>query len=356
MQQKRIPYLDLLRIISCFLIVLVHVSAQHIADLPVDGSAFYITLSLDCLGLIGVPLFVMISGALTLRPEYHVQLKNILLHKTLHFFLLYYIWKAFYQVYALLASGQALTLSNIKNDVILALIQKSGYYHLWFLPMLALLYMFLPMIKKDVESSKTVCLYFLCVFFITALLFPTLFHYEFKFKYLFVDFLNQNDFYLFSGYLGYFILGHYLHAFTESRDRKWRLIIYLLGILSFVLACVLGIRASLADQAPSYIMNTPFAATSFFMAAAVFAACQAVLYTRTLSERFCRLLKTCADTTLGIYLIHPLAIEFLKEIGLDTDICTPLLSVPLITACIVLICGIAAHLLLKIPVLKRLLR
>ena len=346
--KEHIPYLDLLRIVSCFLIVCVHVSASHLADLPVHSTSFFATLSYDCLGLIGVPLFVMISGALTLRADYQLRLRHLLYHKTLHFFLLYYIWKAFYQFYSLVHSGAPITWSVIKQDILLALIQKTGYYHLWFLAMLAVLYMFLPIVKKSLEADRNVCRYFLCVFFITALLFPTLFHFEFKFKYLFVDFFTKNDFYLFGGYLGYFVLGHYLHSFANTDHRTKRMLVYLLGTVSFALACALGIRDSLATQAPSYIMNTPFAVTSFFMAIAIFTACQ------NLHVNYSSKLRLLARTTLGVYLLHPLILEFIDSLGVNTLLFTPFLSIPFITVCIVVICAVITYLLQKIPVIKHL--
>ncbi len=58
---SRIVYLDLVRITACILVVMVHISAQQIEDLPVDSWQFVITNSYNCLAFTGVALFVMIS-------------------------------------------------------------------------------------------------------------------------------------------------------------------------------------------------------------------------------------------------------------------------------------------------------
>ena len=239
MQKERIAYFDLIRVIAGILVVMVHVSAQQIESLEVEGTAFAITNAFNCLAFSGVALFVMISGALALRPEREMDLQTLLLRRTLRFFVLYYIWKAFYQVVAMLEKGESLTVAAVKNDVVLALVQKRGYYHLWFLPMIAILYMAVPLVKKSFAEKK-LCRYFLIVFFVTALFVPTLLHYEFKFKYLLVDFFTSNDFYLFGGYLGYFVLGHYLHNWRGEITVKKRALLYVTGALCFLAACILG--------------------------------------------------------------------------------------------------------------------
>lgn len=406
---KRIVYLDYLRILSGVLVVMVHVSARRIEEMPVDGFDYAITNAFNCLAFSGVALFVMISGALALQPERETGIKKLLLRKTVRFFALYYIWKAIYQAAAMLESGTAFTFTNIKNEIVLALIQQRGYYHLWFLPMIAIVYMSVPVIRKGV-ADKNVCRYFLCVFFFVEILFPTLFHYEFKFKYLFVDFFASNDFYLFGGYLGYFILGHYLHHWSDDLSRRTRRLLYLAGGCGWILAGALGTLASRGAGEPSYIMNTPFAAPVFFTITAIFIAGQSLCakaghaprtrdedtcdgcardgrasdgyardgrasngYARDghagderaggvsiSDERLCDkpaggMLRFCADRVLGIYLLHPLVINLFGTIGFDASICSPVLSIPLVTLCVFIVSGLISAILSFLPVIRKLI-
>lgn len=355
LQKERIVYLDLVRIIAGILVVMVHISAQQIEELAVDSAAFAITNAFNCLSFSGVALFVMISGALALRPERETDLKTLLLHGTLRFFILYYIWKAFYQVIAMLETGEPFTPASVKNHVILALIQQRGYYHLWFLPMIAILYMAVPFVKKGFAEKK-LCRYFLAVFFVVALFVPTLLHYEFKFKYLIVDFFSYNDFYLFRGYLGYFVLGHYLHNWRAEITAKKRALLYAAGGFCFLLACVLGtLDAHAAGQATSH-MNTPFAVTTFFTAAAIFVAGQSADARLSASAKAGKTVRALAGAVFGVYLLHPLAILFWENVGFTTSLCTPLLSIPLLTVCTTALSALAAMLLLKVPVLRKLVQ
>lgn len=355
MQRKRIAYLDLVRVIAGILVVMVHISAQQIEHLAVNSMAFAITNAFNCLSFSGVALFVMISGALALRPENETDLKTLLLHRTLHFFILYYIWKAFYQIVTMLGNGEPFTLINIKNDVILMLIRQRGYYHLWFLPMIAILFMAVPLMKKGFEE-KTLCRYYLIVFFVTALFVPTLLHYDFKFKYLISDFFAYNNFYLFHGYLGYFVLGHYLHNWRTQITVKKRILLYAAGGFCFLLACVLGTLDAHAAGQPSQHMNTPFAATTFFTATALFVAGQSVDKKIAASIKTEKIFSSLAGTVFGVYLLHPLAILFWESVGLKTSLCTPILSIPLLTVCTAALSALTAAVLLKIPVLRKLVK
>lgn len=355
MQKERIAYLDLVRVIAGILVIMVHISAQQIENLAVGSTAFAITNAFNCLSFSGVALFVMISGALALRPERETDLKTLLLHRTLHFFVLYYIWKAFYQVIAMLENGDSFTLASIKNNVVLALIQQRGYYHLWFLPMLAILYMIVPLMKKGLADKK-LCRYFLTVFFVVALFVPTVLHYDFKFKYLVQDFFAYNDFYLFRGYLGYFVLGHYLHNWRGEITAKRRMLLYTAGIFCFLLACVLGTLDAHATGQPSQHMNTPFAATTFFTATAIFLAGQSVDGKITASVKAGKIFGFLAGTVFGVYLLHPMAILFWESVGLKTSLCTPILSIPLLTVCTAVLSFSAAALLQKVPYLRKLIK
>lgn len=405
---NRIVYLDLARIAACFLVVTVHVSALQIDTLPLRSFDYFITNAWNCLGFLGVTLFVMISGALVLGRRAPVQPHaadcganageraadcggthsiggnradqeqkrrlatdpcaeehgtgecppdgiGLSVRGAVRFFALYYIWKALYQLIDLADRGIPLSLSAVKNDVLLALVKQRGYYHLWFLPMIALLYLTVPVIKKAVQSRR-VCEYFLCIFFVTALLFPTLFHYEFKFKYLFVDFFAANDFSFFGGYLGYFILGHYLNRFTAGANRPKRIALYVLGALGFVLSCVLGFRYSLSEGSAAYPMNTPLTPMMFFTACAVFTAFRQADARLAASARTARPLRTCAGLTLGVYLLHPAVLLLAEQIGFVPSLFSPALSIPLITVCVTLLCGLVSLVLSKIPILRRLIR
>ena len=352
MEKQRIVYLDIVRIVACILVVMVHVVAYQTEYYDITGTNYVITNAFHILSFSGVSLFVMISGALALQPAKDTTLKNVLWKKVCYFFLLYYLWKFIYQIVAMVEKGIAFTPDNIKEELVLALVKQRGYYHLWYLPMIAVLYMIVPLIKKGMEEKKT-CQYFLCVFFVTALLFPTLFLYEFKFKYLFVSFFEANDFYFFGGYLGYFVLGHYLHNWKEEMTPKKRRLLLILGVAGFLLACVLGTLASREAGEPDYRMQTPFVVTHFFTSVSLFCALQEVGDKIENKEKITHVIKRVSGLTLGIYLLHPVVLNLLLNWGFDRIWKIPLLAIPIVLSCTVVLTGIIAAMIKKIPGIRK---
>ena len=74
-------YLDILRIMSAFMVVMVHVSAQEWGNVPVNSIEWQTLNVYDCLVIPSVPLFFMISGALFLNENYEISLKKLFLKK-----------------------------------------------------------------------------------------------------------------------------------------------------------------------------------------------------------------------------------------------------------------------------------
>ena len=64
--KRKLAY-DVIRIIGCALVVLVHVSGSVYESSRLGGSDFMIGNIYNVMGIVGVPLFVMLSGALLLH-------------------------------------------------------------------------------------------------------------------------------------------------------------------------------------------------------------------------------------------------------------------------------------------------
>ena len=86
-ERKRLYYLDVLRVIACIMVIVIHVSSDYIymGD-NAAGSSYIIgivvnTMSRSCIGL-----FLMISGALVLKKS--TSLSNVIKHSIRY---LYYV-------------------------------------------------------------------------------------------------------------------------------------------------------------------------------------------------------------------------------------------------------------------------
>ena len=95
-EKNHIAYLEALRLVACILVVGVHVSAFNLEQVPVESLNFKVMNGLDCLSILGVPLFVMISGALFLAPSYEVTVKKFYTKKIPRIVFLYFFWLDFF--------------------------------------------------------------------------------------------------------------------------------------------------------------------------------------------------------------------------------------------------------------------
>lgn len=350
----RIVYFDFIRIIACVLVVMVHISAQGMETMEMTSMDFFAAQWYNGLAFCGVALFVMLSGALSLSAFKDTSLKKIVVHKTGHFLLVYFVWKAFYQVVTMLENHKPFTGENIKNDIVLALVQERGYYHLWFFLMLAMLFLFVPMIKPSVQN-RTVCIYYLVIFSFVSLVYPAMMHYEFKFKYLLADFMQRADLYLFTGYLGYFVLGHFLNRHVEplAKWKRWTLLVVAVGCT--VITAGLSYTESGKMGGTVLFWNTPF--NPFIMVTSI----GIFLLAKELNGRMeehtgiVKWLQRLAPLSLGVCLVHPLIIHFLNWLSINPEQFNRWLSIPGITILCTLLSGVAVFLWRWIPGLRRLL-
>ena len=90
--ETRLLHFDILRIIAAFSVVMLHSAAQFWYDLPVSDTNWIITNSYNALFRFGVPIFVMISGALFLNPEKETNIRKLFTHNIARILILFIFW------------------------------------------------------------------------------------------------------------------------------------------------------------------------------------------------------------------------------------------------------------------------
>ena len=77
-KSPRNPLLDMARIVAVLAVVMIHCSADFIANYPLHTSEFISGNLFDSISRMAVPLFLMISGALFLDQDRELSFKSIL--------------------------------------------------------------------------------------------------------------------------------------------------------------------------------------------------------------------------------------------------------------------------------------
>lgn len=338
---ERVAYFDLLRLAASFAVIVLHLSAQHWADVGVDTAAWRAFNLYDGLVRWCVPVFAMISGALFLsRP---VSLAKLWRKHIAKIALAFVFWSALYA--AVSALRFELTVGQLLSEFV------RGHYHLWFLFMIAGLYMLVPLLRPIAQSERLLR-YYLLLSFLFAFLLPELAALlalvTNRLGASLQAVLGYADLRFLMGFPCYFLLGYALDRRTIGRGEAR--VIYALGAAAFVFTVAATRTVSLRLAAPYGLFYDVFSVNVLLEAAAVFTFFKRHPLSGAAARR---LVRPLADASFGAYLIHALLIDTLQcELGLDTLSFSPLLAVPAL-AMLVFTGAYAASLLLRrVPFLR----
>jgi len=220
--------LDLCRVFACLLILMIHAAADIYHELPLPGAAFFAVTFLSTLSRAGLPLFFMLTGTLLLTRE-KLDLRQNFIHRVLRFTGMYYLWSLFYALARALSGA-----FEGPYDFLYAVV--AGHYHLWFLPAMVMVCLFLPVVHAAIHGGKLDGRYvvglflFLGVFLVNCNLTPDPAPLLYRFTQNFsLDYLP---------YLGYAVWGWWLSKKEFPRRTLW------LAPLVFLLVTLLATLAN----------------------------------------------------------------------------------------------------------------
>lgn len=336
-----IEWISNLRVKALFLVIILHASSPLLMDMQKAKLSDWLAADFyNALSRFAVPVFVMITGALTFNKEYEIG--SFLKKRLSRIIWPFLFWSLVYVGYGWY--DEELNFNNdIWHNVMLVLhqLKYGAYYHLWYVYMLIGLYLIIPVLSKFVRNAtEKEIQYFLVVWFIViAFSQPYLSH-----------FWPQVDVRYFTGYIGYLVLGYYLA--NKPMPEK--------GILAplwiFYLLCLAGITLgtyfiSESTHSLSTIMYEPLGPFIILYSAGVFLLIRAMPYTppRWLTG----IRDTAGNYSLGIYLCHALFLTLMDDWGISYKLCNPYISI-LITA---FVCFALSFMLIfivsKIPVVGK---
>lgn len=201
MDATRHEGLDALRALAAFFVIGIHTSGQYLAPEHWQSSNGYVAALMQGFVQIGVPLFLMLSGAFLLAQPienpstfYRKRLPRLLIPLA--------VWLPLYYLYFWIKGVNV-------AEYALHLFWAKGYFHLWFLPPLLGLYLVTPFLRKLIERvsrSRHLTLIALALLLLEVIgsLFLFVYQVELPIPILFIP------------YLGYYLLGYVL------KDMRWR--------------------------------------------------------------------------------------------------------------------------------------
>lgn len=333
--------LDILRLVACGAVVLMHtVSGVLNGNFDMAGyerreCAFRAIIDITAWS---VPVFLIISGFFLLDPQRKISWKDCLLRYCRRIFLALILFGIPYSLLELLGGGRSLGPALIGQAIWNTAIGKS-WAHMWYLYVILVLYAVTPALKWGLEKVPEAAVYlFLAALAILCGFLPfaeRMMGFSVRFH------VPQAGIYLF-----YYMMGYVFCTRKNSRP-KWE------GVLCFLAFGLILVMEVGSRFLPGYAMDMAYCYPPTLMAALLlFNGCLSVSLPE--KEGPARILAELVGMTFGIYLIHPVFLNFFyKYCGISLMNFRFYVGVPLFFG--IAFCGAAAvaFLLRRIPFLRK---
>lgn len=314
-------YAELLRIFAAFTVVFQHTVTSVWYTVPVDSSDFAALNFLNSLSRFGVGVFIMISGAFMLSPNYSHTPRKILTKNIPHILKLIFIWVLLYGIVGQMIAGGDLY-DLLKTPLLLF---TKPATHLWFLYTLAGLYLITPPLRIfTANASQKMVLYVIAIFFTFGLVLPTANH---LFKQLLNFSLYKNiGIQGITSFAGFYLTGFYLAHY--GLPQKFRKLLYGAALFSWIVAFTASTYFSELKDAPNEYFFGNFRPTTYLMAAGIFC----LFREKFQDKKTCNMhLLNISKCMLGVYLIHPLFIKTFYGLHLTLLEPHPIVTAPLVS-------------------------
>lgn len=349
MNKKRVIWIELLRVMACIGVIGIHAGSQHFRDMPLDSSVWAVSNFYHGINRFAVASFIMISGCLYLDSKRTWNLRRLWKRNILPIAAAYIFWQMFYAVYRIITNGTLAKGSKAALVKFMVYISKS-YFHLWYLPMLIGLLIITPMLWEIVNSArgKQWEEYMIVLFLVFQILPYTINYFPLPWKDHIMDILQTVQPEMVTGYIGYFILGHYLSHYEVSKKLEY--LVYVLGVILILAAIGLCYISSQKSGKPIQSFYENYTLAGFFWGSSFFLLFKnhvsKIKWNEKQEKRICYL----GSCTFGIYLIHALIRDILHRIGIDSMmISNTAIAIPLLITMIFVLSLAAVMIIKKIP-------
>lgn len=329
----RVVFLDYLRVVACFMVILVHSIEPFYLDgvgtrIATHSDAMWVTF-LDSALRCAVPLFVMTSSYLLLpitgdcSQFYRRRFSRVVVP--------FIVWSLLYAIVPMWGSGCSIDITGNLSRLALNFMPHSG--HLWFVYMLIGIYIIMPIISPWLEQvSKRGERAFILLWLISTAV---------PFFRIIASLIGNdevwgeaswNEFgmlYYTSGFIGYIVVAHYIRKYINWSKKKTIAIalpMFIVGYLIVALPFYLQLPGSYPvsgpiDLAIDWERSWCFATTGVALTAI------ALFLLFKLIEKPCRvypLFEQLSKQSYGIYLIHIFVLVAVYDTITQHSLSTPL--------------------------------
>ncbi len=337
METKKYDHqLTRLRIFACILVILVHITNSYLyAEKVLYADSFIPSLLMNIIARVGVPLFFMITGALSFSKSYSFN-KNK--NKIIHFLSIVIVWSVFYFLWNTFILHQ-------KPLHLISYIFDPIKNHLWYMYDLIGFYIAFPLIYIMVKNmNRSMENYFMILWLILGggarLLTRVLSMYDIEANLQYYVPIVQATY-----HLGYFICGYILYKRKDEIQKLPAALWFFLSLITTILICYLtykdsNIQGHFHDSFLTYgSLLTMINSISIFNLNLKYEA------------KYHKAAVYFSSLTFGIYLFHPVVIDIFKRTLAFPNI--SFLWIPILLFIALVISTIFTAIIKKIPFIKK---
>jgi len=363
MEKNRIVFIDYIRVVACFLVMLVHASenfyaadasglAGNVSMLANEQNRFWVAFYDGTVSRICVPLFMVVSAFLLVplkagvsMSEFYKKRFKRILPPMIVFMLLY--------TFLPLLWGQMSWEQSWNDFKMLPFNFPSMAGHLWFMYPLISLYLIIPVVSPWLEKASAKDERLFLGIFVLSTFVPWLT------RFVSSD-LWGNCFwnpyfgmlYYCSGYLGYLVLAHYIRKHLDwSRAKKMRV-----GGLMFLVGALFTGWAFWHAGVPGKVIETPMLEWSweFCTPNVLCATAGAFLMFSCIEQKEApRWITGLSKLSFGMYLMHLFFLSNIAPIFVAGNQANPLIPVWAAIPCIAILtfacCAVTSKLISLLP-------
>lgn len=288
-----------------------------------------------------VPVFIMVSGALLLDPQKQEDLATFYKKRLSRVLIPIVAWTLLYLGWAVLKSAitkEPITAAELGTRVL----SGSPHYHMWFLYMIVILYVFTPFFRIIVaHSSRQNLIVLVTICFVLAAI---------NFGYTFaVSAQPRSDLFVnwFLLYLPYFFLGYLIREDSTPRSTIFMGLLFVLSSVLTAAGCYylsLSHTVKFGQYFYGYLSITviPMSIGVMYLLKRLNSPLLGASWTRP-----------AANLTLGVYLIHPIILETINHLGYGPNTLQNVFTIPAVATIIFTASLAIAWILRRLPVLRQ---
>jgi surface polysaccharide O-acyltransferase-like enzyme len=346
---------DLIRTVAVVLVILLHASIEPYPNVdfmsPQGVQIWWASNLYNSIAIVCIPLFVMLTGSLLLQPSKCEEPLRVFFKKRWRRIgIPIFFWGSVFFAWDFLVKGQSFTAISLLQGVI-----AGPYVHFWYLYALIGLYLITPVVRVVVAHANwEVIKYFLVLWLVGTGVVSLLT--------LIVSISPQtvwfrDNVFIFTGLIGYFILGAYVQRLRINRA------ILASGFILSTVCTFFGTYFLIGTIGEAYGRFFLDASSLSVIVASISLFLLLVTIPNSIGQNRLpysnRALKVISENSLPIYLFQVIVLETLQNgyLGFKLSITTlnPIIEIPLLTGVTLVICLAIIVPLKKLPYVKRII-